>query len=148
MSTCKSYGGPKKSIEYKKAIKCSEFAENGFRCVPFYACKGGTVITDRGSGILQTGKTGLIHLVPNSKCTNDKNEICCQHPGPVHTIQLEIFFCKLNMTKKLLIHSYISSYIKNLDYQQIIGDHPFETFQIFTIFDPYPPTIGIPAKCL
>ena len=95
VSTCKSYGGPKNSIEYEKNVKCSEFAKNGFRCVPFYASKGGTVITDRGSGIIQTGKTGLIHLVPNSKCTTDKNEICCQHPGPVHAIQLDKNFCEL-----------------------------------------------------
>ena len=27
-------------------------------------------------------------------------------------------------------------------------DHPFKTLQVFTIFDPYPLTIGIPAKCL
>jgi hypothetical protein len=31
------------------------------------------------------------------------------------------------------------------DYAQI-RDHPFK--KIFTIFDPYPPTIGNPAKCL
>ena len=37
---------------------------------------------------------------------------------------------------------------KKLDASEIFGTIHLRRRQIFTIFDPFPPTIGIPAKCL
>ena len=50
-SNCDSYGGPKVSIEDKKNHKCSKYAKNGYRCVPFYACKG-VIFWDKENWIL------------------------------------------------------------------------------------------------
>ena len=38
-----------KEIEDLEAKKCSEFANDGYRCVPFQACKDGEVVTN-GAG--------------------------------------------------------------------------------------------------
>ena len=46
---CSLYGGPKK-IDFESK-KCTEFNEDGYRCVPFYACEDGIIIT-KGVGIL------------------------------------------------------------------------------------------------
>ena len=43
------YGNAKKEIEDIEKKKCSEFGADGFRCVPFYACKEGEIITN-GAG--------------------------------------------------------------------------------------------------
>ena len=55
---------------------CTEFAEDGFRCVPFYACNGGEIITD-GTSLIGIRSAELAPL--DSKCSA-KNEICCRHP--------------------------------------------------------------------
>ena len=38
---CEPYGKAKKITEDLEKKKCSEFAKDGFRCVPFYGCKEG-----------------------------------------------------------------------------------------------------------
>ena len=43
---CSLYEGPKKITEDLENKKCTEFNEEGYRCVPFYACKGGEIITN------------------------------------------------------------------------------------------------------
>ena len=43
---CSLYEGPKKVTEDLENKKCTEFKEEGYRCVPFYACKGGEIITN------------------------------------------------------------------------------------------------------
>ena len=43
---CSKYGDALNEIEDLENKKCSEFADEGFRCVPFYACKQGEVITN------------------------------------------------------------------------------------------------------
>ena len=61
--------------------KCSEFAIDGFQCVPFHACKGGEVVTS-GAGTLGPRNTpGLDKLFDplDSKC-EDSQEICCRMP--------------------------------------------------------------------
>ena len=40
------FEGPKKVTEDLENKKCTEFNEEGYRCVPFYACKGGEIITN------------------------------------------------------------------------------------------------------
>ena len=43
---CSLFEGPKKITEDLENKKCTEFNEEGYRCVPFYACKGGEIITN------------------------------------------------------------------------------------------------------
>ena len=76
--------------EYRKAYqlrtdlenkKCSEFAIDGFQCVPFNACKGGEVNTS-GTGILGTRGTPVLETLfdpLDSKC-DDSQESCCRMP--------------------------------------------------------------------
>ena len=55
---------------------CIEFASDGFRCVPFYACNGGEIITN-GDGIVDIRGANLAPL--DSKCSGEI-EVCCRHP--------------------------------------------------------------------
>ena len=41
--------------------KCSEFENDGYQCVPFFACKDGEIVTN-GIGILAT-RGNLIHII-------------------------------------------------------------------------------------
>ncbi len=68
-----------KSVIFVRSSKnCSHYHSDGFRCVPYYRCNDGKVVTDGD------GRSDLISnqitLDPNaSKCQGDL-EICCQLP--------------------------------------------------------------------
>ena len=79
---CSEYG---KAYQFRTDLenkKCSEFAIDGFQCVPFYACKAGEVITS-GASILSTrsvsGTLDQLFDPLDSKC-DDLQEICCRMP--------------------------------------------------------------------
>ena len=40
------YGNALNEIEDLEKKKCADFAKDGFRCVPFYGCKEGEIITN------------------------------------------------------------------------------------------------------
>merc|ERR1711902_476221 len=48
-TNCSIYGEALKTIKKVDMLKCNEFRNDGFRCVPYYACKGGEIITN-GAG--------------------------------------------------------------------------------------------------
>ena len=77
---CSEYG---KAYQFRTDLenkKCSDFAIDGFQCVPFYACKGGEVITS-GASILSQRVSTMDQLFDplDSKC-DDLQEICCRMP--------------------------------------------------------------------
>ena len=77
---CSEYG---KAYQHRTDLenkKCSAFAIDGFQCVPFYACKGGEVVTS-GASILSQRVSTLDQLFDplDSKC-DDLQEICCRMP--------------------------------------------------------------------
>ena len=41
--------------------KCSEFENDGYQCVPFFACKNGEIVTN-GIGIFAT-RGNIIHII-------------------------------------------------------------------------------------
>ena len=57
--------------------KCTDFEEDGYRCVPFYACKDGKIITNGAS--LITIRTIFDPLNLQSRGC-DGLDICCRHP--------------------------------------------------------------------
>ena len=46
---CSNYEASLKKLEDLEEKSCSEFAEDGYRCVPFFACNGGEIVTN-GAG--------------------------------------------------------------------------------------------------
>ena len=74
---CSIYGQAQIIIKEIENKKCSEYKADGFRCVPFYSCKGGEIITD-GRDIL--GVRGAIFNPLDSKCDDSYTDICCRHP--------------------------------------------------------------------
>ena len=48
-SDCSIYANALKEIEELEEKKCSEFSNDGYRCVPFQACKDGEIVTS-GAG--------------------------------------------------------------------------------------------------
>ena len=85
--SCDSFGGPKTvwyiSHEFLKdasSKKCQDFSENGYRCVPEYACKNGEVIINKPKPI-HSNLSRMILLLYNeySKCPGT-DEVCCKHP--------------------------------------------------------------------
>ena len=71
--------------EYAKK-KCSDFASEGFSCVPFYGCLAGEIITNGATLINTRGLNGRkrkkrsFDLGPlDAKCFCG-TEICCRHP--------------------------------------------------------------------
>ena len=68
------------------------FLKTSNRCVPFYGCTGGLILTNGATLIGIRG--GLTTLDPtNSKCHGDL-EICCrQVPGALHILLLNFVFC-------------------------------------------------------
>ena len=74
---CSIYGQAQLIFKDLEKKKCSEFKEDGYRCVPFYSCKGGEIITD-GRDIL--GVRGAIFNPLDSKCDDSYTDICCRHP--------------------------------------------------------------------
>ena len=62
---CSIYGQAQIIFKDLEKKKCSEYKADGFRCVPFYSCKGGEIITD-GRDIL--GVRGAI-FNPLDSCT-------------------------------------------------------------------------------
>lgn len=79
-----NYKPPKKENikEDQKHKECSFYEEDSYRCVPYYQCDDGEIITDGGPGLIDLrGNFGLeIELDPdNSKCKGDL-EVCCRLP--------------------------------------------------------------------
>ena len=62
-------------------------------------------------------------------------------------IQCRLVFDSSNHSKKTMAQLHIFQSIALCDFT-LFGTIHLRRRQIFTIFDPYPPTIGIPAKCL
>ena len=58
-------------------LKCDEFRNDGFRCVPYYACKGGEIITN-GAGLLNTRT--LVFNPEDAICEENVENICCRLP--------------------------------------------------------------------
>ena len=81
---CSEYGKVYQHRTDLENKKCSAFAIDGYQCVPFYACKGGEVITS-GASILSTRHSGISGTLDqlfdplDSKC-DDLQEICCRMP--------------------------------------------------------------------
>ena len=77
---CSEYGKAYQMRTDLENKKCSDFAIDGFQCVPFYACKGGEVITS-GASILSQRVSTMDQLFDplDSKC-DDLQEICCRMP--------------------------------------------------------------------
>jgi hypothetical protein len=78
---CSLFEGPKKVTADLENKKCTEFNEEGYRCVPFYACKGGEIITN-GAGLANVRGAGMEVAVFNpldSKC-EESLDMCCRHP--------------------------------------------------------------------
>ena len=48
-SNCSIYSNALKKIEELEQKKCSEFVNDGYKCVPFQACKDGEIVTN-GAG--------------------------------------------------------------------------------------------------
>ena len=78
-------GDPDIVIEDASERSCDEFAEDGYRCAPFYACKGGEIIVN-GAGLTNIRSTDSkpvsrqVALDPTvSKC-NEALDICCRLP--------------------------------------------------------------------
>jgi len=64
-----------------EARNCLEYADQGFRCVPYYSCEDGEIIID-GAGLFNPRFGGLddVAVSPeNSKCEGAL-EMCCRHP--------------------------------------------------------------------
>jgi len=63
------------------ALNCLEYADQGFRCVPYYSCEEGEIIID-GAGLFNPrfGALDDVEVSPeNSKCEGHL-EMCCRHP--------------------------------------------------------------------
>jgi len=82
---CSVKGDPVVVIEDASDRNCSEFAVDGYRCAPFFACKGGEIIAN-GVGLLNIRHEDIgrvsrtVALDPAmSKCEKGL-EICCRHP--------------------------------------------------------------------
>ena len=74
-------GVPKDIIEDERFKQCAAYAESGYRCVPYYSCENGEIITD-GGGLINVRFAGLddVQLDPEtSKCPGSL-EMCCRHP--------------------------------------------------------------------
>ena len=74
-------GVPKDIIQDDRSKQCSFYAESGYRCVPYYSCENGEIITD-GGGLINVRFGGLndVQLDPEtSKCPGSL-EMCCRHP--------------------------------------------------------------------
>ena len=79
---CSKYGQIKQIRDDLENKKCTEFSEDGYRCVPYYACHDGEIVTNA---------VGLIDLrtdpedesdtfnPSDSKC-EESLDICCRHP--------------------------------------------------------------------
>ena len=71
--------------EYAKK-KCSDFASDGFSCVPFYGCLAGEIITNGATLINTRGLNGKrrkkrsIDLGPLDARCFCGTDICCRHP--------------------------------------------------------------------
>ena len=60
---------------------CKEFDVDGYRCVPYYGCYNGEIITN-GKGVIniRSGRSISFELNPlDSLCPGDL-EVCCRHP--------------------------------------------------------------------
>jgi len=58
--------------------KCSDYADQGYDCVPYYQCHNGTIVTD-GHGLIDI-RNGFGILSPeDSKCEGFL-DVCCQDP--------------------------------------------------------------------
>jgi len=67
-------------VVHDKYKNCSSYAEDGFRCVPFHACKDGFIITD-GSGIFNPRfNIDGVELNPETSKCPGALETCCRHP--------------------------------------------------------------------
>jgi len=74
-------GVPKEIIEDETFKNCAAYNESGYRCVPYYSCENGEIITD-GGGLINVRFAGLddVQLDPEtSKCPGSL-EMCCRHP--------------------------------------------------------------------
>jgi len=58
---------------------CTDYADQGFRCVPYYSCEDGEIVID-GAGLFnpRLGSDPLLDA-ENSKCPGHL-EMCCRHP--------------------------------------------------------------------
>jgi len=71
-----TFGDPISVNEDASNRNCTDFEQDGYRCVPFYGCKGGQIITS-GYGIADIRRRSSALL--DSKCS-EILEICCRHP--------------------------------------------------------------------
>jgi len=82
---CSAKGDPDIVVEDASEKSCIEFADDGYRCAPFYACKGGEIIVN-GAGLtnIRSSDTSIVSrkvaLDPSlSKCDAGL-DICCRLP--------------------------------------------------------------------
>ena len=64
---CSVKGDPEYVVEDASDRNCSEFAVDGYRCAPFFACKGGEIIAN-GVGLVNIRHEDIgkfLKMVPN-----------------------------------------------------------------------------------
>ena len=63
------------------ADNCADFSETGYKCVPYYNCENGTIITDGGDillGIRQDKGRERVILDPDNSICPTLLEVCCR----------------------------------------------------------------------
>jgi len=66
------------SIAIENTKNCTEFAVDGYRCVPFYGCTNGEIITN-GKNVIDIRSFSVALDPQTSICPGDL-EVCCRHP--------------------------------------------------------------------
>ena len=65
------------------SVHCSDYASQGFQCVPYYECdEFGEIITDGGEGLIDIRSSFGVSIeidVEQSKCEG-YIDVCCRHP--------------------------------------------------------------------
>ncbi|CAB4056737.1 unnamed protein product [Lepeophtheirus salmonis] len=58
---------------------CSYYADQGYKCVPYYTCEDGEIVTD-GGGLIDIRSSFSAILDPGSSKCPGYLEVCCRHP--------------------------------------------------------------------
>lgn len=65
------------------SVHCSDYADQGYQCVPYYECdEYGEIITDGGEGLIDIRGAFGVNIeidVEQSKCPG-YIDVCCRHP--------------------------------------------------------------------